>query len=390
MAGRGTLGATTEERVLLTLFCAWAMSAPSDSYHPDNLVEGTVAHVGLPNVDHVWIEPAEPTREQLVVYLSGSRGDPSTQRWVLRGAATMGFRTLGLSYDTKNGGAEPTPSDVCLDLGLGTSLAVACASEVRLDHILGGNRLLEMADTHRPGGLDGVLGDPDLPSLPYGRGGIGRQGSVIGELVHALEELEAIDPWYSRFLSPGRVAGAAVPEDVVWDDIILSGFSQGAGHAQLMATLWEVHGVVAFSGPFDSLLEQPPLPGQWGIVGPALWLEAGATPGERRYHLHHLNEGGGAWSATPAIPSNLDELEVPDIQGFRPEDLSYSTIEGLGAHRFGTDMSPICDEPSSFHKTVAVDDCLPMFVDLRLVSMEVFLLPRLFNTYAHMFDRAGG
>lgn len=363
----------------LALAAPSAQAAPSDDYDPSLIEETDHSPAHAVNHSHVLIEPLHQQAEpELVVFLSGSNGMPERHSWILRASAWAGHRTIGLSYDTENGAHEPNPSEVCLDLGLDATSGADCHSDVRLDHILGGSRLRALSDAHTPS-----------PALSYGQNGISPQASVVGELVALLETLSSQDSWYGQFLSPSRIDGDLQPEDIIWEDIVIGGFSQGAGHAQLIATLWGVHGVVAFSGPFDAHLS-PSIGGVRQIEAEASWLEGGATPGERRLHMHHLYEDGGAWSDQQILPENLDALGVPKVYAFRPEDLSWNDLVDLDAHRFGTDRTPSC-RATAYHGSIAVDTCQHMVSHPATTAGRPAMdIPEFFDLHVHMFQRAGG
>ena len=346
---------------------------PSEVYDPAEITQYEYDRNNPnPLKQHILMSPDRYSCNQLVVFLSGSEGIPQKHSWILKAAASARFRTIGLSYDTKDDTTKPNPSIVCYDLGLDASSGIDCQAEIRKDHILGGNRLADLADTYLPAGI----------SLNYVDAGILQEDSVVGELVFLLERLAANDSWYDQFLSPNRVAQDPQAEDIIWENIILDGFSQGSGHGTLMATMWEVQGYVGFSGPFDSDLSNVSANGL-EVDGIASWIHEGETPGSRRFHMHHLKEEGGAWTTTPVIPRNMNALNLPRTYALRPETLSWDELVALNAHRFGTDRVPQCNA-TAYHGSVAVDGCQYM-----ITNRYGFELTDTFDLHVHMFQRAG-
>ena len=211
-----------------------------------------------PNSDHIAEAPAAaataataaartlapPARGLLHVFLPGTGSAPSCCTDLLASSAAAGFHTLGLSYQWCSKPVAATaawcdqhaPSDC------------GCQGRVHVAVCEGGAV---------PGLVD-----------------VSAASSIVSRVGAALVYLHAHWPeeGWSRYLvtaaaaaAGGRAGGGArlngggggggggVGSAIAWDKIVLSGHSQGAGHAAWLAKLrYSVAGVVPISGPEDS------------------------------------------------------------------------------------------------------------------------------------------
>lgn len=184
-----------------------------------------------------WLEPhvvgidrTVPARDLLVVHLPGSFDVPTNSMLFLGHAARLGYPAIGLRYP--NGW---TVSSLCR-----WSTDTTCFEDLRLEILTGSDTTSELA--------------------------VNRANSISNRLVkllHYLDERFPEDGW-ARFLNPDG--------EIDWSKIIVSGHSQGAGHAAMIGHLHRVARVAMFAGATDYSAY---------FGRPAPWIaEPGATPPE--------------------------------------------------------------------------------------------------------------
>jgi hypothetical protein len=186
--------------------------------------------------------------------------------------------------------------------------------------------------------------DPDLPEAIrrerlYGEPAtdlveVSRADCIENRLVRALQFLHASFPgegWGSFF------TGADLPE---WSRVVVSGHSQGAGHAAYLAKDHALAGVVMFGGPGDFVTG----------AGPAPWLlQPNLTPPGRMFAFTHENDPSAA-----GFFLNQRILGMEIFGAVQPAD-------GLPANQLTSHMlSSVLPVPAgNYHSAVAVDDFLP-------------------------------
>jgi hypothetical protein len=229
-----------------------------------------------PNSDHIAEAPAAATARGLLhVFLPGTGSAPSCCTDLLASSTAAGFHSLGVSYQWCSKPVAATaawcdqhaPSDC------------GCQGRVHVAVCEGGAV---------PGLVD-----------------VSAASSIVARLEAALAYLHARWPeeGWSRYLvtaaaAGGREGGGArrngggggggggVGSAIAWDKIVLSGHSQGAGHAAWLAKLrYRVAGVVPISGPEDTHPDCSWVAaGGGGAAGPS------ATPLSRFVPLAHSAE----------------------------------------------------------------------------------------------------
>lgn len=193
-------------------------------------------------VPHYALAPQAGASGFLVLSLNGSGGHPAgvaknPARNVYTAALAEGHHALGLSYR----------SDASLGSLCGLTDACYLASRTTL--------------------LSGVFQAGAAEAL---RGVLPSEG-VYARLALALRHLARVDPQggWGAFLQPG-----ATPEGAIrWGQVIVSGHSQGGGHATLLGRLHAVPRIVALASPCDR-----------AAAGPASWLVR-----------------DGSWATDPAV-----------------------------------------------------------------------------------------
>jgi hypothetical protein len=194
----------------------------------------------------------------LAIYLPGSGGRPDNVALLLRVIAEQGYRVIGLSYNDLPAVAQLCPADPEPDCSL------------------------KFREVRTFGGAGGPVANP-------------QNEAVVPRVVALLRYLDKEHPgegWGDYLDASGQPA---------WGRILVSGLSQGAGMAALIAKRYPVYRVVLFSSPWDT----------WGPDRrPALWLSArSATPPERWWAERHAKE-----KTTDLIAAAYRALGIPKEQ----------------------------------------------------------------------------
>jgi hypothetical protein len=289
--------------------------------------------------------PAVTPRDPLVVFLPGTNMEPDKHDLVLQMAAYAGYRTIGLAYDnTIAVEAACAASPVC-----GSN----CAGDGREEAFLG-------VDVSGQVSID--AGD-----------------SILERLYRALEELDAIDPtggWSSYYIP---TAGAVTTANILWEDIILAGFSQGAGHAAYIAHSVPVHGLVVLDGASDTCTD--PVTGN-DVAADWIAASADASAGRPKYGVHHRR---GAPLPVP-VPLVWQALGIGSTSNPTLESALFDVIDTIPPpHASNTDQAfatppAICSQ----HMSMARDQCMPA----NMAATTIAAAPpgaRLFGPYVRRF-----
>jgi hypothetical protein len=263
--------------------------------------------------DHyAYLQPAlAATRGELVVWFSGSCGQPRRQRRLLREAARAGYHTIGLNYPNC-----PSVNGLCDPLQPG---APDCYEEVRLER------------------LDGIDRSPLVTVSP--------PNGIVNRLVKLLEYLAVQFPseGWDQYLDGGAPR---------WERLVVAGHSQGGGMAAIIGKEHEVARVAMFSWK-DTITPLQPAP----------WLFAPkATPVDRYVGFSHQHSAPipeeVAWNALglPGVTVNVDITPEP-----------YGN-----ANRLTTDVLPQTGSYDDAHGSVATDQNTPLRADGTPVLSEVW------------------
>ena len=281
---------------------------------------------------HVYSPSPIREREPLFVFLPGTNMEPEQHDHILLTAASTGYRTIGLSYDNTT-----NISDACVaDPACGDNCSGLMREEV-------------------------IRGSDESPLVDIERG-----DSVVVRLYRVLEHMDTIDPtggWSDYYVpATGRVNAS----DILWENIILGGFSQGAGHAAMISRSKQVHGLFLVDGASDTC-DDPVLGPQ-----PADWMTTGtdASAGRPKYGVHH-DHGLGLTSTTDSwqalgLGTSLANIDCSflgcDVLDPAPPPPASVT------EQLAPPDPPLIDRPfPSFacteHRSMAHDLCMPIDVD---------------------------
>lgn len=246
----------------------------------------TPAEAGLSGqgakVDQYALRPASGARGLLLVFLNGSGGTPQSgaaglERSWYGAARSAGLHVLGLSYRS------------------GTAVGVLCRGD---DACFEPTRVSQLTGVLQPGAAGGLS---DL---------VPDEGIEV-RLRQALVTLAQRDP-------EGAWSDFLVGNDGVrWERLLVSGHSQGGGHAALLGKRHNVARVLMLASPCDALADGTP----------ASWLSdpTGWTTDPRTRFRGLWAEGDDVCPAAPAV---WERLGVP----IDARDLQASGCTGRDAH----------------------------------------------------------
>jgi len=156
----------------------------------------------------VWLAESGPTMDELFLFFGGTGGNCAIHKWIGTAAAAAGYRSLCLAYPNST-----ALSEYCLD-ELMADPDSNCYYDVRSEMLTG-------EDT-----TDHIV--------------IGPRNSIEGRLRATLRKLDELYP-------TGGFDAYLEGDTIQWDQIVVSGFSQGGGYAGIIATKYEVARAVYFS-----------------------------------------------------------------------------------------------------------------------------------------------
>ena len=260
---------------------------------------------------HVADVPGGAKVNRLFVHLSGSYGKPVNSLLVLREAARQGLHAIGLAYPN-----VPTVDSLCTN-----SADAACHEKVRLEIIDGADR---------------------TPLVS-----VDRNNSIESRLASALNYLQ------SRFPADGRgqylLNGA--PN---WSSVVISGHSQGGGHAAMMARDRLFARVCMFASPKDY---------SRFFRAPAAWQSAAhVTPAVRYYGFNHAQDSQNLTLA------NWRALGLSGLGA--PVRVDSAAPPYAGSHQLTTSATPA--STGEFHGSVVVDRHTPLRPDGQALFQPVW------------------
>jgi hypothetical protein len=285
----------------------------------------------------VYVPGAATTpRLPLLVFLPGSSMTPDKHDLVLQMAAYAGYRTIGLSYDSRNN----------VELGCSVNLQPpACPTDCPRqwrDEIIQG--IDETADiTVQP--ADSIL--ERLYALLAG--------------LYAEDLLDGTnDDGWDTYVTPTSGPPSEVTyANFSWANIIVAGFSQGAGHAARISKAVAVHGMVLIDGPGDGCTDLA------GTLVAADWLnEPDASAGRPRHGVMHAN-----WFTVFGIPVGTViyswvPLDIGTGQPAQDLDVNPALAVTTAAYTAQTPATgcPDLGPGSQEHGSMADDRCMPAVI----------------------------
>jgi len=233
---------------------------------PDETAPGINTRSG----SHIAVLPEQSKDRtgKLLVFFPGTGAHPGWYTSFVKQAAQNGFHTVSLDYEN----SQSINFDVCPD---------------------------QPQDCHEASRLEILTGEDS----PYIEPDVDKANSAYNRLLQLLRYLAEHYPdegWDAYFITNDDDPGSAL----AWKNMVVSGHSQGGGHAAMTAKLHEVQRVVLF-----------------GATEPSGWtLEPFATPANRFWGLAHKKEPifdgiFNSWNNI-GIPGELVEVGTgqPEVQ----------------------------------------------------------------------------
>lgn len=250
---------------------------------------------------------ATPTH-RLFVMLPGTGAQPSNSQLILQTASSRGYHAIGLMYPN------------------GSTIESLCANSTD-------------PNAHWDARREVITGQ-DLSTLVD----VGPTECIIHRLTALLTYLAATYPAedWGQYLVSGQ------PD---WTKIVISGHSQGGGHAAVIAKLYPVYRCVCFSNP-----------GDWSIPmnQPASWLSApGVTDTSRIYGFVNLQDELFTWDRAQICWAALG------LGAYGPPVSVDSNQEPYGdSHQLTTNLTPASTAGNyPYHGSTSVDASTPKLAD---------------------------
>jgi hypothetical protein len=251
----------------------------------------------------------ETASGKLFVFLPGTNGVPRVYSLILRAAAKRGYHAAGLVY----------PNSPSIDSLCRPSTDTNCHWDARREIVTGNDLSLLIA--------------------------VDKANSIDNRLAKLLTYLASRYPgerWEQFLLSDGSVD---------WSRVVVSGHSQGGGHAGVMAKLYWLHGACYFASP-----------GDWSgaFKRAASWTsEPSITPTDRQYGFTHLRD-----NRVPYASLSRDWAKM-GLQAFG----SAVSVDGQSSpygnsHQLTTDAEPkLSGSSNPYHGATVIDTATPTAAD---------------------------
>lgn len=318
--------------------------------------------------DHFVVRPPlegkDRTYKHVLVYIPGTTDRPELSSCLIKSAQmALDIPILALSYQYLSSG-DSFRNGKCEYQASVKSAAeqINCLTQHHVDAIEGGDYGATNFNKENKAFWDEVLPENSLKQR-------------LGDLFAYLHTEYPTEGWNEFLMDPLLFGGSNFPR---WDNIIVSGHSQGAGHAAYLAKTETLHGAVMISGPQDECKSCADGTTFWIDEGPYLSSDAIYTA------LGHGNEPlfsvmQDNWrrmkEATPSInwetadPSNVGfalETEVADAYASPLQtDVAFANTSTCGGEE---------------HCSTAIDDSVPFletFDDKKLYLYDKAVWPSL-------------
>ena len=271
------------------------------------------------NASSIILTPSSPQNEDtLVVFLAGTGASPDNYSRLLESAKFAGNYVIGLPYLSQ-------PFPVSQSNTWCTSSFISNPSDCN-------SELHELM----------LFGEapPNLKGASENIWNVEPRYSVVTLLKKTLQSVE----WGKLFLTYNNETSAHV---IDWKKVVISGHSQGAGHAAYLSYKKSIPAVL-FSGPQDCAECSHP------------WLQRMAEQTIPRRAMFHMNEecGPNPLDSKSECELNLMLINLK-IMGMKGSEFHWNnnssipeTLETVISMR-----SPTCTEGRTFHNSVALDKC---------------------------------
>lgn len=259
------------------------------------------------NSPHLASSPGGTPRNVLLVHFAGTGGTPQTSTIWYRYAASLGFHVIGLTHSN-----DATVASLCQN-----SPDSACYENVRLE----------------------IINGTDLsPQVS-----VSRANSIENRLIKLLQYLQRTAPAsenWGQFLT-----AQGTP---VWSSMIISGHSQGGGHAAMLGRLYAVQRVIQFASVADYSNR---------FNAPAFWIsKPKATPSASYFGLGHPQDESVPWAR---LQQNWSALGLTPFGGVVNVDSSQPPYNNT--RQTYTRINPAI--AGQFHGSMIVNPWMPLGTD---------------------------
>ncbi len=255
------------------------------------------------------VDPALTSRGRLVLFLPGTGATPFLYREFSNNAASLGFHVLALMYPN------------------GSAINSLCAQNAPFDAEAAGNARREVID------------------------GVDRVGFLSVDNVNCIESrlLKALQYLHTTYPAQGWGQYYSV-DGVAWSKLVVSGHSQGAGMAAMLAKTRGTDRCIMFTDM------------DWWVAGgrPYNWMSAPPlTPVDRWYFFAHERD---QFLDFDEMQTSAAALDVSRYGAFVRVEASASPGYG-GRHFLSTNLEPAPAQAASYHGCPVVDSATPMQSD---------------------------
>jgi pimeloyl-ACP methyl ester carboxylesterase len=248
---------------------------------------------------YIVFDSSRSRSAELLVFMTGTGGNPANVSDFLNVAAAQGYRVIALAYND-----VPAVVQVCAQ-----NPDPACSAKVREKRIFGSD-------------VTALIDDAPAESIV----------NRLVKLIKALDRTHPSEAW-------GQYLTGSEPN---WERIIVAGHSQGAGMAAYIAQRKRVARAVLFSSPWDNY-------GRLQSIAP--WVDAGpgATPLDLWFGAYHARENTAsliarAYSALKIPSGNIRVFKLEPKRVIGPNPYHLSMVGNLATPRDAQDAPAYAGE----------------------------------------------
>ena len=272
------------------------------SVNPKDTDPAIDTYTAKPGENHIaYVNTGVAARNQLFVFMPGSGGTPAGNDRIDSTAANLGYHSIGLMYAN-----EPAVGTLC-----GGSTDADCFEKVRREIIDGTDRS-SLLSVNRANSIENRL----LKLLKY---------------LHGQKPTEGWNQFYDA------------ADQLLWAKIVVSGHSQGGGHAGVIAKYRQVARVVFFASPKDY---------STALRKPAPWINAThATPTDAYFGFSHSADDTGC---TPQ-----QQLDIYNLLGMNDFG-AVVNVDATASPYKNTRILTSSLSVGNAHNAVVVDNGVPL------------------------------
>ncbi|MFK7775914.1 MAG: T9SS type A sorting domain-containing protein [Saprospiraceae bacterium] len=253
----------------------------------------------------VYINPDVTPKNKLFVFLPGTFAFPALYSRVLKTAANLGYHTVGLNY----------PNPLPINVICGISSDTTCHARARQEVIDGIDRHLAV--------------------------NVSQPNSIENRLIKVLQHLD------NEFPTENWNQYWAEDSTIIWGNIVMSGHSQGGGHAAILGKLKSLERVVIFAS-LDWMNTIDRLPA-WVTMD-------GATSSEKYFAFTHDEDEALDFDQQLIFWEGLGMNPTGNLISVDDTSAPFQNAQTLF-----TQITPAVD--SQFHSSVVVDVATPKDVN---------------------------